>query len=76
MTVCRKWLTGGNQKNWYEFSVKAGTKAFDISKGSEEEFILEHYSGYTKVSDKKTFEYKVDHPRWQILSGGGFHHRC
>lgn len=34
--------------------------------GSEEEFITEHYWGYTKKSVSKTIEYRVDHPRWTV----------
>lgn len=34
--------------------------------GSEEEFITEHYWGYTRRSDARTGEYEVRHPRWNI----------
>jgi len=34
--------------------------------GSKEEFILEHYYGYTRISSTASEEYKVEHPRWQI----------
>lgn len=33
---------------------------------SFEEFIFEHYYGYTKIDDYKTEEYKIQHPRWHI----------
>lgn len=36
-----------------------------ILQGSEAEFITEHYWGYTKLNDKKTSEYEVEHPRWK-----------
>ncbi len=36
--------------------------------GSEAHFILEHYYGYTKVSESKTYEYEVKHPVWEIYS--------
>lgn len=32
--------------------------------GSEEEFITEHYWGYTKRRRGSTSEYRVEHPRW------------
>jgi hypothetical protein len=38
----------------------------DIAPNSEEEFITEHFWGYTKISDTVTSEYEVAHPRWQI----------
>ena len=37
-----------------------------ILPNSEEEFITEHYWGYTKVNDSKTYEYEVTHPKWEI----------
>jgi uncharacterized protein len=38
----------------------------EIAPGSEEEFVTEHYWGYTKRSDGSTSAYQVEHPRWQI----------
>ncbi|SEJ49744.1 hypothetical protein SAMN05216327_111173 [Dyadobacter sp. SG02] len=38
----------------------------DIAAGSEEEFITEHYWGYTRINAYKTAEYEVTHPRWQV----------
>jgi uncharacterized protein YqjF (DUF2071 family) len=42
--------------------------------GSEEEFITEHYWGYTRQRDGGTIEYRVDHPRWNVwdAAGAGF----
>ena len=34
--------------------------------GSTEEFIAEHYWGYTRRPRKPTLEYQVSHPRWNI----------
>jgi hypothetical protein len=34
--------------------------------GSEEEFITEHYWGYTRQRDGGTVEYRVAHPRWRV----------
>lgn len=53
-------------KNWHNFSVTAGSKAEEILIGSEEEFITEHYWGYTKIGANRTSEYGVEHPRWQV----------
>jgi hypothetical protein len=33
---------------------------------SHESFIIEHYWGYTKLNDRKTGEYKVEHPKWEL----------
>lgn len=44
---------------------KAKNMLQDIQEHSLEEFITEHYWGYTKLSPTKTSEYGVEHPRWQ-----------
>jgi hypothetical protein len=35
-----------------------------VAAGSHEEFITEHYWGYT--AGRRTGEYRVEHPRWRI----------
>lgn len=35
---------------------------------SHGEFIIEHYWGYTKRSETRVDEYKVEHPKWELLS--------
>ncbi len=35
--------------------------------GSQAEFIIEHYWGYTKRGGKRTDEYKVEHPKWELF---------
>lgn len=49
---------------WNNFSVSASNLGKPMVAGSESEFITEHYWGYTKLSDLKTSEYGVQHPRW------------
>ena len=34
--------------------------------GSEEEFITEHYWGYSSLRGGGAVEYKVEHPRWRV----------
>ena len=53
-------------KKWNSFSITASSKTVDILMGSEEEFITEHYWGYTKIGPDKTSEYGVEHPRWEV----------
>jgi uncharacterized protein YqjF (DUF2071 family) len=45
--------------------IEANNESAPIKKGSLEQFIYEHYYGYTKVSDTKTEEYKLQHPSWE-----------
>lgn len=53
-------------KEWNHLSVNADNKKELMIKGSIEEFIFEHYYGYTKINDHTTQEYSVNHPRWQV----------
>ncbi|HKP67767.1 MAG TPA: DUF2071 domain-containing protein [Pyrinomonadaceae bacterium] len=38
------------------------------AEGSHEEFIIEHYWGYTKRGSTSTDEYKVEHPKWELYA--------
>lgn len=49
---------------WHSLSVTAKNIAQEIASGSEEEFITEHYWGYTKIGEQHTGEYEVAHPKW------------
>jgi hypothetical protein len=49
----------------------AGPSASPIS-GSQEEFITEHYWGYSTQRDGGTMEYEVEHPQWRVWSASGF----
>ena len=53
-------------KTWNSIKVNASTEKEKMKSGSFEEFIFEHYYGYTKVNENKSLEYKVEHPRWEI----------
>lgn len=52
------------KQRWNNFSVSASNVSKPMTTGGESEFITEHYWGYTKVSEQKTSEYGVQHPRW------------
>lgn len=52
-------------KDWNVFRVASEKAPEAIKPGSEEEFILEHYWGYTK-GNKRTVEYQVQHPTWEV----------
>ena len=40
--------------------------------GSHGEFIIEHYWGYTRRSENRTDEYKVEHPKWELCEVSAF----
>jgi uncharacterized protein len=62
LQVGYQWKTA----RWNSLSIVADANRQSILPGSEEEFILEHYWGYTKVNEQTTFQYKVEHPPWEI----------
>ncbi len=66
-------LEDGNKNINYSWKPKTETYSIHTSFNKElktiepnslEEFIYEHYYGFTQVSDTETWEYKVNHPRW------------
>lgn len=70
LTVEYAWRDRGV---WYRMGVEADTLTQPISVGSQEEFITEHYWGYTKRSRGNTSEYGVQHPRWSVYPIRRFH---
>lgn len=57
------WRAGGSWSRMHVTPVGTGRVA---AAGSEEEFITEHYWGYTRQRDGSTIEYRVTHPRWRV----------
>ncbi len=53
-------------KRWNHLAVNAAKENEQMLPGSVEEFIFEHYYGYTKINSQLSQEYKVNHPRWQV----------
>jgi uncharacterized protein YqjF (DUF2071 family) len=53
-------------KNWNHISVNATKEKELMLPESMEEFIFEHYYGYTKINNQQSQEYKVNHPRWLV----------
>lgn len=54
------------QGRWCGLHLEATGEPFDSKPGSEEEFITEHYWGYTAQRDGGTLEYQVEHPKWLV----------
>ncbi|HEU0014269.1 MAG TPA: DUF2071 domain-containing protein [Longimicrobium sp.] len=50
---------------WCTVSARVEGPARPLEPGSEEEFITEHYWGYT-AGRRGTVEYRVEHPRWNV----------
>ncbi|SDK61538.1 hypothetical protein SAMN05421823_10373 [Catalinimonas alkaloidigena] len=62
LEVAYEWK---HNQQWEGMRVQAENRLRDIPEGSLEEFITEHYWGYAGHSPQKTWEYAVEHPRWQ-----------
>ena len=54
-----------NDNKWNTIQIETKNIPQEIKVDSEAEFITEHYFGYTKIDARKTFEYEVQHPRWE-----------
>lgn len=59
------WRRAGS---WESLSVAGKGAPLAIENGSEEEFITEHYWGYTDRRGSSR-EYEVEHPRWRVWRG-------
>lgn len=57
---------------WNRMMAEASPFKCDLAEGSEEEFITEHYWGYTKLPGGGTSEYQVEHPRWAVHPVHGY----
>ena len=51
---------------WNSLNINANNTPLAMTKHSLEEFIFEHYYGYTKVSELITEKYAIHHPSWMI----------
>ncbi|MEZ4961560.1 MAG: DUF2071 domain-containing protein [Saprospiraceae bacterium] len=63
LSVSYGWEMGGA---WDELKVETLPYASELAPGSEEEFITQHYWGYTKLKGDRTSEYQVEHPSWKV----------
>ena len=58
-----QWKTSSQ---WNKIGVNASVFSGEMDRGSLEEFIFEHYYGYTRLSDTASQEYRIHHPRWKV----------
>jgi uncharacterized protein len=54
------------ENRWNHLEVKTGISKAEMKSDSIEEFIFEHYYGYTKINNQLSQEYRVNHPRWHV----------
>jgi uncharacterized protein YqjF (DUF2071 family) len=64
------------QSKWNSIRVNASVSNKKMEVGSIEEFIFEHYYGYTKVDFAKSIEYKINHPSWNVNTINNYQIEC
>lgn len=65
-----------HKKKWNSLQVQVDKKVNEIKQGSEEEFIFEHYWGYSKYNATTTIEYGVEHEKWQVYQVNDWSINC
>ena len=63
-------------QEWNSIFAEALPESKPMETGSIEEFIFEHYYGYTKISETEAEEYQIDHARWNIYTITGYDINC
>lgn len=64
LRIAYEWKHRGK---WNRLSVEAEDRPQALVEGSEEQFIAEHYWGYTKRPGGGSSAYQVEHPSWETL---------
>ena len=59
-----------------QIKVEIGENIGVPAANSHGEFIIEHYWGYTKRGVKRTDEYKVEHPKWELFDIKNYEINC
>ena len=59
-----------------QVTIRAEGEFEPIAAETEQEFITEHYWGYSRQRDGGTVEYRVDHPRWCVQAARESHLEC
>ena len=54
------------KKQWNKIEAVTDPVSTPMLPGSEEEFIAEHYWGYSRFKPLTTYEYAVQHPAWEV----------
>jgi hypothetical protein len=73
LQVNYSWKSAGH---WNELEVRSPKTPVQLIEGSMEEFITEHFWGYSFINKNKTGEYRVDHPRWDVYEINEYRADC
>jgi uncharacterized protein len=63
LEVSYEWLVGNE---WNYLSAVTEASSSPLATGSKEEFITEHYWGYTFIDQSCSGTYQVVHPKWNV----------
>jgi uncharacterized protein YqjF (DUF2071 family) len=55
-------------KRWNKLEVTANANPVPLAADGKEEFITEHFWGYSVINKNRTGEYHVEHPRWDTYT--------
>jgi len=61
---------------WNQLSLRSSGPPSLPERGSEAEFITEHYWGYAQQGSRATVEYRVEHPPWRVWQATEATLRC
>ena len=73
LSVAYSWKVG---REWNFLKALAALEPSEISPCTEEEFITEHYWGYTFINDRCSGAYQVAHPRWRVHQVNDYQIHC
>ncbi|MFN2439242.1 MAG: YqjF family protein [Chitinophagaceae bacterium] len=73
LDIAYYWKVGSD---WNYIKAVADLGTVSVKKDSEEEFITEHYWGYTFISNDCTGAYEVIHPKWNIHAVKRYEIKC
>ena len=68
-----EWKINGQ---WNHLWVDAQPETEKMPRGSMEEFIFEHYYGYTRINNQVSQEYRINHPRWLVNRVSDYSVQC
>ncbi len=55
-----------HRRRWNLIRAEAAAQGELLDPDSEGAFITEHYWGYTRIDDRRTTTYQVEHPSWRV----------
>tara|TARA_R110002049_G_scaffold285698_1_gene466682 strand:+ start:63335 stop:64075 length:741 start_codon:yes stop_codon:yes gene_type:complete len=64
------------QGRWNSIAARGSGRASPLVADSHEQFIAEHYWGYSQQRDGSTFEYQVKHVPWNVWQAASFRFDC